>query len=49
MPVDLEILTYRLEFQTEELDADPLTLPFNAILSLEEQREIVHGRARKRQ
>jgi len=49
MPVELEILTYRLAFQTEELDADPLTQHFNAILALEEQRETAHGHAKKRQ
>ena len=49
MPAELEILTYRLAFETEELDVDPLTLRFNAILALEEQHKIAHGRAKKRQ
>ena len=48
MPAELEILTYRLAFQTEELDVDPITLRFNAILALEEQRKTAHGHAKKR-
>ena len=49
MPAELEILTYCLAFQTKELDVDPITLRFNAILALEEQRETAYGRAKKRQ
>ena len=49
MPAELKILTHRLAFQTEELDANPLTLRFNAILALEEPCETAHGRAKKRQ
>ena len=49
MPAKLEILTYRLAFQTEELDVYPLTLQLNTILALEEQHETAHGPAKKRQ
>jgi len=49
IPTKLEILTYLLVFQTEELDPNPLTQRFNIILALDEQHEIAHGRAKKRQ
>jgi len=49
MHTELEILTYRLAFQTKELDTNSLTQCFNAILALDEQCEIANGHTKKRQ
>ena len=49
MPSELEIATYRLAFQTKEIDNSPIIQRFNFILVVEEQREFRLESIQKRQ